>query len=558
MLRALTISNLAVIESVNLEWNGGFSVLTGETGAGKSILIDALGLVAGTRADAGLIRAGAERAEVTAQFELEPGSVAAAWLREQALEDADDPEALVIRRVLQTGGRGRAFINGRAVTTAQLRELGECLIEIFGQSESQTLLRGEVQRRLLDDFAGHSQLVEATAAAAAHVAALDREIEALRNAASDDPAQVEFLRFQVHELEALRLGDGELDALDVEQRRLAGAGRLLQEGGGIQERLYGADESLYDQLAQARGRIDALVALEPALASARDALDGAMAQVQDAAEALRQALEKLDLDPDRLAAVEARLRAIHDLARKHRLRPAQLPEHLRALRARLDALEHGSERLDALLRERGAALDAYRRAAASLSASRQSAARSFGKAVEAIVHTLGMPHAQFAVVVDFDAQGAVSAQGGDSVRFDFSANAGQPPRPLAKVASGGELSRVSLAIQVAALQRAGAPTMIFDEVDAGISGAVAEIVGQRLRALGGERQVLCVTHLAQVAAQGHHHYGIRKQTRGGRTFTIVEPLEREQRVRELARMQGGVEISTAALEHAEDLLRRAG
>ena len=557
MLKALTISNLAVIESVDLEWSGGFSVLTGETGAGKSILIDAIGLIAGTRADSGLIRGDAERAEVSAQFEIRPDSAAAAWLREHAAEQADDPTALVIRRVLQASGRGRAFVNGAAVTTAQLRELGEHLIAIFGQSESQTLLRGEVQRDLLDDYGGHEAQRSAVAAAARHAAAVDREIGALRSAASGDPAQVEFLRFQVRELDALQLAAGELESLDAEHRRLAGAGQLLQDGGGTQEQLYGGDDSLYDQLATARSRIDALTGLEPAFINARDAIDGAMAQVEDAAETLRQALERLDLDPERLAAVEARMQAIHDLARKHRVRPDQLADHHAGLRERLDALEHGSERLAALERDHAHAIEQYRSAAAALSKLRQASATRFAKAVQTIVRTLGMPHAQFVVAVDSDPDATVSAHGVDTVRFDFTANAGLTPRPLAKVASGGELSRVSLAIEVAALHRGGAPTMIFDEVDAGISGAVAEIVGQRLRALGADRQVLCVTHLAQVAAQGHHHYGIRKQTRRGSTFTAVEALTQAQRVAELARMQGGVEITDAALEHAEDLLRRA-
>jgi DNA repair protein RecN (Recombination protein N) len=550
MLKALTINNLAVIESVDLEWGPGFSVLTGETGAGKSILIDAIGLAVGTRADVGLIRAGAE-------FEITANPAAVTWLREQALDDGDAPDTVVIRRVLHAGGRGRAFVNGAAVTTAQLRSLGEHLIAIFGQSESQTLLRADVQRQLLDDYGSHDAELAAVARTAAAVATLDAAIAALRGAASGDPAQAEFLRFQVRELDALQLREGELDQLDADHRRLADAGRLLHEGGGAQERLYGGDDSLYDQIAATRGRIEALLQIDPAFAPACDALDGAMAQIEDAAETLRQTLERLDLDPERLASVEARLQAVHDTARKHRVRPEALATHHAVLRERLDALEHGSERLDALLRQRDAALAQYRSAAAALGAVRTRSARRFAKAVAEIVRTLGMPHAQFVVAVDSNAEASVCAHGSDEIRFDFSANAGQPPRALAKVASGGELSRVSLAIEVAALQRGGAPTMIFDEVDAGIGGAVAEIVGSRLRQLGSERQVLCVTHLAQVAAQGHRHYGIRKQTRGGRTYTAVEALDPRQRVEELARMQGGVEVSSAAREHAEELLRRA-
>jgi DNA repair protein RecN (Recombination protein N) len=451
MLKALTINNLAVIESVDLEWGPGFSVLTGETGAGKSILIDAIGLAVGTRADAGLIRAGAERAEVSAEFEFTADAPAAAWLREQALEDGDAPGTVVIRRVLQAGGRGRAFVNGAAVTAAQLRALGEHLIEIFGQSESQTLLRAGVQRQLLDSYGRHEAELRAVGTATAAVAMIDETIASLHAAASGDPTQVEFLRFQVQELDALQLKDGELDQLDADHRRLAGAGRLLQEGGSAQELLYGGDDSLYDQIASTRSRIESLLQIEPAFGAAREALDSALAQVEDAAETIRQTLERLDLDPQRLGAIEARLQAIHDLARKHRVRPDALTAHHASLRERLDALEHGSERLAALLRQRSAALTQYRDAAAVLSAARKRSARRFGKAVAEIVRTLGMPHAQFVVAVDSDTEGSVSAHGSDEVRFDFSANAGQPPRALAKVASGGELSRVSLAIEVVAL-----------------------------------------------------------------------------------------------------------
>ncbi len=556
MLKALTINNLAVIDTLDLEWGPGFSVLTGETGAGKSILIDAIGLAIGTRADSGLVRASAERAEVSAEFELAPDSPAAAWLREQALDDADAAGMVVIRRVVQSAGRGRAFVNGAPVTTNQLRDLGERLIEIFGQSESQTLLRADVQRGLLDGYGAHGAELAAVAEAANAVQDAAHSIEALRNAGRD-PAQIEFLRFQVQELDALQLTDGELERLEADHRRLAGAGRLLLEGGSAQERLYGGEDSVYDQLSAVRALITGLLPLYPDFSGALDTVAGAQAQIQDAADTLRQGLDRLDLDPQRLAEVEDRLQAIHDLARKHRLRAEALPAHHVALREQLDTLAHASERLAALEREHAAAVARYRVAAAALSAARGKAAKRLGQAVSSIVRTLGMPNAQFSVAVEADAAAPVRACGADEVRFDFSANPGQPLRPLAKVASGGELSRVSLAIQVAGLQRGGAPTMIFDEVDAGISGAVAEIVGQRLRMLGTERQVLCVTHLAQVAAQGHCHYGIRKTVRGGQTYTQVQRLADAQRVEELARMQGGVEVSAAALEHARDLLQRA-
>lgn len=558
MLRALTIRNLAVIDALDLEYGPGFSVLTGETGAGKSILIDAIGLAVGTRADTGLVRSGAERAEVSAEFELATDSAAAVWLRDNALEDPEHPESVVIRRVVPASGRGRAFVNGAPVTAAQLRELGERLIEIFGQSESQTLLRADVQRALLDDYGGHRTQLAAVAEAAAGVAQVEREIAALREAAGRDPAQTGLLRFQVDELDALKLGDGELAQLEADHRRLAASGQLLQDGGQAQEHLYGGDDSVYDQLSRVAALVDGLVPLHAEFRNAAEAIGSAQAQVQDAADTIRRVLDHLDLDPSRLAEVERRLEAIHDLARKHRVRPDTLAAHHAALRAQLELLEHASERLAALEHERAAALERYREAAAALSTARHEAAQRFSQGVTAIVRTLGMQNAQLAVAVDSDAAAPVSAQGTDAVRFDFTANPGQAPRPLAKVASGGELSRISLAIQVTGLQRGGPPTMIFDEIDAGISGAVAEIVGQRLRALGKERQVLCVTHLAQVAAQGHRHYGIRKSVGGGQTYTQVQALSDEARVEELARMQGGVEVSSAAVAHAKDLLQRAG
>ncbi|SFF44653.1 DNA replication and repair protein RecN [Fontimonas thermophila] len=558
MLKALTIHNLAVIDTLDLEWGPGFSVLTGETGAGKSILIDAIGLAIGTRADTGLIRNGAERAEVSAEFEIDPGSPAAAWLRDNALTDTDQPTTLLIRRIIAHGGRGRAFINGTPVATTQLRELGEHLIEIFGQAESQTLLRADIQRELLDAYGGHTAALDAVAQAAATVAQTARDIDDLRHAAGRDPAQLEFLRFQLHELDALKLGEGELEQIEADHRRLSSAGRLLADGGQAQERLYGGDNSLYDQLSAIQGLLENLQTLHPAFGPVIETLASAQAQIQDAADTIRQILDRLDLDPQRLAEVEARLQAIHDLARKHRIRADALPAHHAALRAQLDTLEHASERLSELQRAHAAALRQYRQATEMLSTARRQAAQRFGEEVTAVVRTLGMPHALLSVAIDTDPQGPARAHGNDEVRFDFTANPGQPARSLAKVASGGELSRISLAIAVVGLRRRGAPTMIFDEIDAGISGAVAEIVGQRLRALGAERQVLCVTHLAQVAAQGHRHYGIRKRVRNGQTFTQVEPLTEPQRIEELARMQGGAELSDAALEHARDLLQRAG
>jgi DNA repair protein RecN (Recombination protein N) len=345
--------------------------------------------------------------------------------------------------------------------------------------------------------------------------------------------------------------------LEADHRRLANAGRLLQEGEQIQEQLYGGEASVYDQLSTASALLGGLVPLHEGFGEALNLVDTAQTQVKEAVDIVRHVLERMDLDPEQLADVESRLSAIHDLARKHRLKASELTPQLQQLRTQLDEIEHAAERVEALQRERAAALKRYQEAARKLSAERGKAGRKLADGVTAVVRQLGMPNAQFQVVVDSSDHEPPRVIGADDIRFDFSANPGQPPRALAKVASGGELSRVSLAIQVAGLSRGGAATMIFDEVDAGISGGVAEIVGRQLRTLGAERQVMSVTHLAQVAAQGHRHCAIRKEIKSGQTYTRVRSLGDQERVEELARMQGGVEVSVAALDHARDLLQRA-
>ncbi len=559
MLRHLRIRNLAIIDELSLDFVSGFSVLTGETGAGKSILIDALGLVTGTRADSALVRGGCDKAEVSAEFTLEDSPFAATWLSQRELADG---ELCTIRRVVQAEGRTRAFVNGSLVTAADLRALGESLVEVFGQGESQTLLRADTQRAVLDDYGLHTKALAAVATAAAAAQRVEAQIEALRAAQSRDPTQLDYLRFQLQELDALGLQNDELTALDTEHKTLANAGRLLQDGGAAQQLLYGGEQCAYDQISAALTSLHGLTPLHPDFAAIEALALGAQTQAREAADSLRRLLERLDLDPQRLAEVEHRLADVHELARKHRVRADQLQARQAQLREELGGLEGAAERLDALERERQAALDVYRTAAKALTQARIHAAQGLAKDVTARVRELGMPNAGFTVVVEPAARDRPSAMGEDLVRFEFSANPGQPPRALAKVASGGELSRVSLAVQVSvhgvSLRLGeGAATMIFDEVDAGIGGATAEVVGRELRALGLRRQVLCVTHLAQVAAQGQQHFGIRKEVSGGATYTRVDALDAAGRVAELARMLGGQEISGATQALARDLLKRA-
>jgi DNA repair protein RecN (Recombination protein N) len=557
MLRHLTIRNLAIIDAVELEFSGGFTVLTGETGAGKSILIDALGLAIGTRADPGLVRAGTERAEISAEFSLNDAPEARAWLADHEMLDEDNPDTVLVRRVVGRDGRTRAFINSSTASTTALRELGERLIEVFGQNEGQTLLRGDVQRELLDGFSGDAAPGLATAAAARAWQDTARRIEQLRATGPRDPAQLEFLRYQLRELEALNLGADELTQLDADHKRLANAERLLSEGNRALESLDGGDATACDLLASAAQALGGLAEFDAEFDAVAELVGSAQTQAREAAKTLQRLLDRLELDPAQLAQIERRLSDIQALARKHRVRAEALPQRMAELRHDMDEAELAGAGLDLLERELEQRAADYRRAAEQLTQQRRASAERFAAAITEQVRQLGMPNAQLGIVVEPAPEGRPRAQGADEVRFDFSANPGQPPRPLAKVASGGELSRISLAIQVTALQSGGPSTMIFDEVDAGIGGAVAAIVGSRLRALGRQRQVLSVTHLAQVAAHGHQHLGIVKEVERGQTYTRIQPLEREGRVTEIARMSGGVELTAATRSLAAEMLERA-
>ncbi|HEU0197877.1 MAG TPA: DNA repair protein RecN [Nevskiaceae bacterium] len=554
MLRHLSIRNLAVIERLELDFTPGFTVLTGETGAGKSILIDAIGLIRGQRADSTLVRSGAPQAEVSAEFALAPGSAAQQWLAAQALDDPDALERCLIRRAVQASGRTRAFINDRAVSLSALRELGDTLVEIFGQGESQTLVRPDVQRELLDASGDHAKLLRAVVDAAAACQAIARRSAELRHASPRDPEQIDYLRFQIDELRALAVAPDEVAALEGEQRRLAHADRVLSDGSAAQDALYGADDSLYDRLAATQARLGELARFEPRLAEVGELVNSAQTLVHEAADSLRSLLNHAALDPERLQAVEARMAALHEMARKHHVRPVELTQRLEVLEQELASVEGAANQLQELQAQAAAADTHYRGTAVRLSAARKQAAAKLARAVTARVRHLGMAHAEFAVQVDTDPAAAPTPHGADHVRFDFTANPGQTARPLAKVASGGELSRISLALQVAIDGATPIGTMIFDEVDTGIGGAVADTVGRELAALGQLGQVLCVTHLAQVAAQGEHHLFIHKQVRDGATYTNVVPLDREGRITELARMASGHQITPATEAHARELL----
>lgn len=557
MLRQLMIRDLAVIAQIELDLTAGFTVLTGETGAGKSILIDAVGLALGARGDTGMVRPARKQAEVVADFEVDNIPAVRDWLSKHALADPDEPSRCVVRRVLSTEGRNRAFVNDRPASLGTLRELGESLVEIFGQGESRTLMRGDVQRELLDRHGKHDKELHATALAAGELTRIEREIERLRQAATRDPAHTDFLRFQLQELEALGLGENELEALESEHKRLTNASRLLEEGDRARLALNGGEDCAYDTVSSALQLLRSLAGVDPAFAEAVEAASNAQIQIEEAARTVRRLCERADLDPTRLTELDQRMSAIHELARKHRRRASELPEVQRQLGRQLDELASVEQILERLEGRRGVLEARYHECCERLTELRRAAAPKLAETVEARLQRLGIPNARFAVALEEVRPAPVSAQGVDQVRFEFSANPGQPLRPLAKVASGGELSRLGLAIQVCAGGDTGIPTMIFDEVDAGIGGGVAEIVGAELRGLAANRQVLCVTHLPQVAAHGTRHLGIRKQVRGGQTFTSVETLDHPARVDELARMAGGREVTDAATAHARELLDRA-
>jgi len=551
VLTQITVQDLVIVSRLELELAAGMTALTGETGAGKSILIDALGLTLGDKADASMIRGGRERAEISADFDVSQNPAAQAWLAEQALEDDSD---CLIRRVLVRGGRARAYINGRAVSSAQLRALGERLVDIHGQHAHQSLLRAAAQRSLLDGYADHPTLTSQVAEHYRRYRELDQRWTTLSAARSEREQRLELLRFQLEELDALALGAHELEELDAEQRRLANQGQLQATAASLVERLFEGEQSLRDGLGQASAELASLSGIDPSLAETRELIDGATVQLEEAAANLRHYLDGLEMDPARLGVVEQRIGSIHDLARKFRVGPERLLALAAERRDELEQLEQADQSLEALATERERALTTLRTAAEALSVSRQQAATRLGETVTAAMQDLGMVGGQFQVEVSRGDLDQLNAQGVDRIAFLVSANPGQPLQPLAKVASGGELSRISLAIQVATAEVGGIPTLVFDEVDVGIGGGVAEIVGRLLRRLGERRQVLCVTHLAQVAAQAHQHLRVKKSSGDGQTFTEISPLGREQRIEEVARMLGGTEITATTRAHAAEML----
>ncbi len=557
MLVHLQIRDFAIIDAVELEFAGGLTALTGETGAGKSIVVDAVMIALGGRASADSLRHGAERAEITATFDSGGDSAIRQWLDEQSI--AGDEAELVLRRVIGRDGRSRQYVNGHSLPAQSVRELGERLIDIHGQQEFQSLVRRDAQRGLVDQHGAHAALLGPVAEHAAMWLQLSAERAELAERARDRGARLELLRYQVGELEALALADGEADSLMAERSRLANRGRLAEAAQNALALTWDGDGSdAHAQVARAASQLRSATGLDPRLADALQVLEESQIGLREAASRLGAYLETLDADPARQELVERRVAAIEDLARKHRVKAAELPQKQSDLGAELRALEQSELTLGGLDQRISAARSAYGAAALKLGSARRSAAKKLASAVTALMRQLGMPGGKFEIAVESDADAAPSSTGAERVEFLVSANPGQPVKPVAKIASGGELSRISLAVQVAAAHRHGRSCMIFDEVDSGVGGGVAEIVGRQLRELGDRGQVLCVTHLAQVASQAHHQLRVTKLTDGRTSRTAVAGLGADERVEELARMLGGVEITRKAREHAREMLRTAG
>lgn len=554
MLTHIHIWNFAIVEALDIELESGLSVLTGETGAGKSILLDALGLALGDRADSSVIRHGQSRAEISVTFDTSKASAAQNWLQEHELDSENE---CIIRRTVSDKGPSKAFINGKPATVQQLRTLAEMLVDLHGQHEHQSLMKAEVQQQLLDDYANHSELLYQVNTSFKNWNKLNTEYNKLSATKHEQDHRLDLLRYQVNELETLNLQNGESHQLDQEYKRLSNASQLLQTTEQTLTALEESDNgSISQQLNHFTQELQQLGKTDNKLSGIAELLDGAMIQINEACSELHHYVDNLELDPERLHYLDERISSIHNLARKHQVHADELPELLERLQKELDAIENADVHLDVLQQNIQQAANDYSQAASALSKSRAKAAKVLSKKVSENMHELGMENGRFEIALNTYDKETLHANGNEHIEFLVSANPGQPPKSLTKVASGGEISRISLAIQVIAAQATRIPTLIFDEVDVGIGGRVAEIVGHKLKQLAGHRQVICVTHLAQVAALGDHHLHVSKQSDSASTISQINYLDKNARVNELARMMGGIEITEHTLSHAKEMLSK--
>ena len=555
MLQTLSLRDFVIVDQLELDFSSGFTVLTGETGAGKSILLDALSLVLGERADSSQIREGCNRAEISALFRIDPQQIEHfnQWLDEQGFPLEDGGQSLLLKRTVEANGRSRAFINGSVATLVQLREAGDQLVDIHGQHAHQLLLKGGAQRELLDRHANHLDLVTEVSQLFKTLNESRRKLEQAENAGQDIERERERLEWQLEELTELSPQEGEWATIQGEQARLANGAKIISGCQEAIDALSDADNSVESTLSKASANISTLAEHDSALSDISQALESAQIQIDEAVHGLNRYLQKLDLDPARLSEVEERMQALHGAARKYRTEADDLPKLLLDTTERLEALT-ASQNIEAL-RERVKQEElAYLKQAKQLSQKRNKAALDLGKQVTTAMQNLSMAGGQLEIALLPLAEGG--AHGLEQIEFLVAGHAGSTPRSLAKVASGGELARISLAISVITSKASFTPTLIFDEVDAGIGGAVAETVGKLLRQLGQSHQILCVTHLPQVAAQGNHHLKVSKSQAGDKTLSQVMPLGRPERVEEVARMLGGATITDTTRRHARELLEQ--
>ncbi len=553
MLRRLTVRDFVIVDEAELEFEPGFTVLTGETGAGKSILIDALSLVLGERGEAGVVRSGSKQAEISAEFDFGADAAAlAAWLADSALEG--DAGICLVRRIIDGSGRSRAYINGHASTVGQLRQLAELLLDIHGQHEHQSLLRTATQRELVDAYGASTELAGTVQAAFSTWSVLSTRYETALRDAERLGNEREALGWQVRELEKLGFDPQSWENLNAEHGRLTHASALISTASEVVDALTESEQSSMHLLSASIARLARACELDPSLREVTESLETAQIELQEAVHALERYRSKVEVDPARLAEVEREIQAVHDACRKYRLRPDGLVSALEAARARLAELDLDLD-LERLECETNEAKAHYQALAGELSKARKKAAAKLSREVTAAMAGLALAGAKFNVELEPVAE--PSAHGQERIEFRVATHAGAVPGALGKVASGGELSRISLALQTVLSRVARVPTLVFDEVDAGIGGRVAEIVGQMLLRLSARHQVMCVTHLAQVAACADRHYRVLKIERGGTAASRIELLDGEERVREIARMLGGARISSTSLEHAAEMLREA-
>ncbi|QFS88416.1 MULTISPECIES: DNA repair protein RecN [Marinobacter] len=550
MLTQLMVSNYAIAERVDLHFSKGMTALTGETGAGKSIVLDALSLAMGGRADAGAVRHGAKRADITASFDISRIPIARQWLEEHELDDKDD---CILRRTINKDGRSKAFINGQPCPLSQLKELGSLLMDIHSQHQHQSLLQKDTHRKLLDEFSGAEDLAEQTRDAWKAWHRTSQKLEQRRQNADEAEAKLQLLRYQVEELDRLALGDGEQETLEQEQAQLSQADAVLHSSHQAALLCTEDETSAADLVRQALQQLEQLPVDVPALADTIQMLTEAQIQISEAGDNLRHFVEDYEADPARLAEVEERLSAIYQMARKHRITPEELPELHQRLSNELAELDGGEGSLEQLEAEQQSLRKRFDELAGQLTAKREQAAAELDQRIAQELAQLSMPAVQFVTKLGRNSNDEPAPHGMEDVEFLVSANPGQPARPLAKVASGGELSRISLAIQVVVAQTSTTPTLVFDEVDVGIGGGTAEVVGRLLRSLGSNGQVLCVTHLPQVAAQCHQHLFVSKFTEQDATYSRIETLDDQGRISEVARMLGGVDMTEHTIAHAREM-----